>query len=152
MLLTRAPVAARKGRSLPRAAPRLACVKPAASVHPEPGSNSPLLYLVFFFASVCPASRFQFSKGSTETSISLPCFTLLPTSPPKPRSPPLIRDGRRNTGSMSLSCGIISLSSSLPRRPAASRQRLQNYHRLHPRCKHPRHGDPETPLFRHPMH
>ena len=23
-------------------APRLACVKPAASVHPEPGSNSPL--------------------------------------------------------------------------------------------------------------
>ena len=25
-----------------RAAPRLACVKPAASVHPEPGSNSSL--------------------------------------------------------------------------------------------------------------
>ena len=24
-----------------RAAPRLACVRPAASVHPEPGSNSP---------------------------------------------------------------------------------------------------------------
>ena len=24
------------------AAPRLACVKPVASVHPEPGSNSPL--------------------------------------------------------------------------------------------------------------
>ena len=31
------------------AALRLACVKPAASVHPEPGSNSPLLYLVSFF-------------------------------------------------------------------------------------------------------
>ena len=34
----------------PRAAPRLACVKPAASVHPEPGSNSSLyihLYLQF---------------------------------------------------------------------------------------------------------
>ncbi len=32
------------------AAPRLACVKPVASVHPEPGSNSPLLvsYLLFF--------------------------------------------------------------------------------------------------------
>ena len=33
---------------LRRAAPRLACVKPAASVHPEPGSNSSLyihLYL-----------------------------------------------------------------------------------------------------------
>ena len=31
------------------AAPRLACVKPVASVHPEPGSNSSLLYLVFSF-------------------------------------------------------------------------------------------------------
>ena len=29
----------------PRAAPRLACVKPAASVHPEPGSNSSLYNL-----------------------------------------------------------------------------------------------------------
>ena len=33
----------------PPAAPRLACVKPVASVHPEPGSNSSLLYLVFLF-------------------------------------------------------------------------------------------------------
>ena len=31
------------------AAPRLACVKPAASVHPEPGSNSPLLLYLFRF-------------------------------------------------------------------------------------------------------
>ena len=41
-----------------RAAPRLACVKPAASVHPEPGSNSPLLlsYLFRLFSQfVCPA-------------------------------------------------------------------------------------------------
>ena len=28
------------------AAPRLACVKPAASVHPEPGSNSSLYKIV----------------------------------------------------------------------------------------------------------
>ena len=28
--------------SIRHAAPRLACVKPVASVHPEPGSNSPL--------------------------------------------------------------------------------------------------------------
>ena len=35
-LLTRAPVATRS------AAPRLACVRPVASVHPEPGSNSSL--------------------------------------------------------------------------------------------------------------
>ena len=39
-LLTRAPVATNV--LLHRAAPRLACVRPAASVHPEPGSNSPL--------------------------------------------------------------------------------------------------------------
>ena len=39
-LRTLAPVAARV--LLLRAAPRLACVKPAASVHPEPGSNSSL--------------------------------------------------------------------------------------------------------------
>ena len=37
-LLTRAPVATNV--LLHRAAPRLACVKPVASVHPEPGSNS----------------------------------------------------------------------------------------------------------------
>ena len=29
-------------------APRLACVKPIASVHPEPGSNSPLFKLFFY--------------------------------------------------------------------------------------------------------
>ena len=28
------------------AAPRLACLRPAASVHPEPGSNSPCYYLI----------------------------------------------------------------------------------------------------------
>ena len=39
-LRTLAPVAAKV--LLLRAAPRLACVKPAASVHPEPGSNSSL--------------------------------------------------------------------------------------------------------------
>ena len=32
------------------AAPRLACVKPVASVHPEPGSNSSLLKLFYIFA------------------------------------------------------------------------------------------------------
>ena len=45
-LRTLPPVAARV--LLPRAAPRLACVKPAASVHPEPGSNSSLYNLSFF--------------------------------------------------------------------------------------------------------
>ena len=32
------------------AAPRLACVKPVASVHPEPGSNSPLYILSSYFS------------------------------------------------------------------------------------------------------
>ena len=40
VLLTHSPVAGRV--LLPPDAPRLACVKPVASVHPEPGSNSPL--------------------------------------------------------------------------------------------------------------
>ena len=42
VLLTSAPVADSKCCHSP-AAPRLACVKPVASVHPEPGSNSSLL-------------------------------------------------------------------------------------------------------------
>ena len=59
MLLTRAPLAGRGGRSLPPAAARLACVKPAASVHPEPGSNSPLLkYITFFFFSLSVRGRY----------------------------------------------------------------------------------------------
>ena len=40
VLLTRAPVASNV--LLHPDAPRLACVKPVASVHPEPGSNSSL--------------------------------------------------------------------------------------------------------------
>ena len=50
VLLTRAPVAGKSQQADSPVAPRLACVKPVASVHPEPGSNSPLLfiYLVFF--------------------------------------------------------------------------------------------------------
>ncbi len=35
--------------SFPLVTPRLACVKPVASVHPEPGSNSPLYIMSFCF-------------------------------------------------------------------------------------------------------
>ena len=49
VLLTRAPVAGRREQALASAAPRLACVKPVASVHPEPGSNSSLLLILFSF-------------------------------------------------------------------------------------------------------
>ena len=41
-VLTRAPVVS-EVQALP-VTPRLACIRPAASVHPEPGSNSPLFY------------------------------------------------------------------------------------------------------------
>ena len=48
----------------PRAAPRLACVKPAASVHPEPGSNSSLY--IHFISQFDPDNFIlQFLKKST---------------------------------------------------------------------------------------
>ena len=43
VLLTRAPVASFGLQANQTDAPRLACVKPVASVHPEPGSNSRLM-------------------------------------------------------------------------------------------------------------
>ena len=53
--------------SFPPAAPRLACVKPAASVHPEPGSNSPLLNIScdisFFLLCVCRRYRQKTASG-----------------------------------------------------------------------------------------
>ena len=54
-LRTRAPVAGTA--SLPPAAPRLACIKPAASVHPEPGSNSS------WYLSSCLARRASRPRG-----------------------------------------------------------------------------------------
>ena len=51
VLLTRAPVAGSSKQAYYPAAPRLACVKPVASVHPEPGSNSSLLFILFLFIS-----------------------------------------------------------------------------------------------------
>ena len=57
-LRTLPPVAA--SALLHRAAPRLACVKPAASVHPEPGSNSSLY--IHYFSSSTPTTSFLFKK------------------------------------------------------------------------------------------
>ena len=55
MLRTRAPVATKL--LLIRDAPRLACVKPIASVHPEPGSNSSLSIFSIVLCSVCLALK-----------------------------------------------------------------------------------------------
>ena len=48
VLLTRLPLCARKRTA------RLACVKPVASVHPEPGSNSSLYFLIPLRSPECP--------------------------------------------------------------------------------------------------
>ena len=58
------------------AAPRLACVKPAASVHPEPGSNSPLLVMIvsYLFLSClfcCPARLCLFGLRRASGSFDL---------------------------------------------------------------------------------
>ncbi|GAA1902306.1 hypothetical protein GCM10009736_81890 [Actinomadura bangladeshensis] len=45
MLLTRSPLTSEE--QAPRLSARLACVKHAASVRPEPGSNSPLKIMMF---------------------------------------------------------------------------------------------------------
>ena len=44
----------------PRAAPRLACVRPAASVHPEPGSNSSLY--ISCFSKLNPRTLIPFKE------------------------------------------------------------------------------------------
>ena len=49
--------------SSPPAAVQLACVKPAASVHPEPGSNSPLLVIYFYISSSCFVCPGWFKNG-----------------------------------------------------------------------------------------
>ena len=80
------------------AAPRLACVRPVASVHPEPGSNSSL-YLFFFF--IIPSKRHL-----TElTSFSLISCTTLASSIPsmnfslqrRPRGLPVLRKCCKDT-------------------------------------------------------
>ena len=55
---------------LQRAAPRLACVKPAASVHPEPGSNSSLYIL--YFSKLAPDNSllFTYKKGIDALDLS----------------------------------------------------------------------------------
>ena len=61
-LRTRAPVATRA--LLHCAAPRLACVKPVASVHPEPGSNSSLYNFYIDVKPICLLKKVRYlAKG-----------------------------------------------------------------------------------------
>ena len=79
-LRTLPPVAARV--LLPRAAPRLACVKPAASVHPEPGSNSSLyisisLSLTWRFVSLRNWRSRSFCFGTCFLVLSLSILSMI---------------------------------------------------------------------------
>ena len=73
-LRTLPPVAARI--LLSRAAPRLACVKPAASVHPEPGSNSSLY---IHFISQFDPDNFILPKKRINALISFSVLVVLPS-------------------------------------------------------------------------
>ena len=87
--------------SFPRAAPRLACVKPAASVHPEPGSNSPLLFISFqnsfllYFPAPNERDRGLSVSGpdgiyvSKSLLLSLSCGNLVIVLFPRPSQGPL---------------------------------------------------------------
>ena len=74
-LRTLPPVAARI--LLSRAAPRLACVKPAASVHPEPGSNSSLYNT--HISSSTPTTYSSFLKKRINALISFSVLVVLPS-------------------------------------------------------------------------
>ena len=69
-LLTLSPVAVRV--LLLHAAPRLACVKPAASVHPEPGSNSSLY--IFYNSKLVPDALVPIKE--TDARLLLACTFL----------------------------------------------------------------------------
>ena len=75
------------------AAPRLACVKPVASVHPEPGSNSSLylLYSLLYLRSVTwPNWLLSLLFYCTTLASSIPSMNLTKSSPE--RAPfPLLR-------------------------------------------------------------
>ena len=74
VLRTLPPVAARV--LPPRAAPRLACVKPAASVHPEPGSNSSLY--ISYSSSSNPALSISYKEiNALDFCVVGTCFLVL---------------------------------------------------------------------------
>ena len=87
VLLTSAPVAGRAVLPLPPAAPRLACVKPVASVHPEPGSNSSLLIILSSFFTESLRIRdtndhtTRLTRWHVRTSLTY-CFNLFDSKKP----------------------------------------------------------------------
>ena len=117
-LLTRAPVAIIDKKTCLHAAPRLACVKPVASVHPEPGSNSTSYYLFFLFSLRVASS----SNGGTEARRGQ--AFLWPDGPEPTRR--YNRHKRRTAHCFLL---LSSFQRSLPLSPnrLAARKRVQKY-------------------------
>ena len=76
-LRTLPPVAGKVVLLPPPAAPRLACVKPAASVHPEPGSNSSLYNT--HISSSTPTTYSSFLKKRINALISFSVLVVLPS-------------------------------------------------------------------------
>ena len=111
--------------SSPPAAVRLACVKPAASVHPEPGSNSPLLVIYFYIylrnLFVPAVFRMESYLTGNPEFLVFPCLLQFP----EPFGSALLvlwhhvivlnLFGNRSTAGLSSSC------------PVVSRLRMQNY-------------------------
>ncbi len=86
-LLTRSPL------TLPRrrVPVRLACIRHAASVHPEPGSNSPQKMFLSFLRRYVP--KFLFDTGLLVTfQLLRSCLKLTQTRPPVS-----VTDSKRNT-------------------------------------------------------
>ena len=76
---------------------RLACIRPAASVHPEPGSNSSLYYCFdfFFLCSIGPALVLVYAfclylhgTASLRPPMDLSCWLLKLSKNPRLRSAP----------------------------------------------------------------
>ena len=127
-----------EGASSFPAAPRLACVKPAASVHPEPGSNSPLLVYHSFLFSTRWRPPFRMASVCLRPDHP-PCGFCLVTSIDgdfRSVSPCLCLYGPDDVSIRPvLSCGIVVNVLSFCSRVAAcvvSRLRLQNYNRFSP--------------------
>ncbi len=99
-LRTRAPVASNV--LLHPAAPRLACVKPAASVHPEPGSNSSLYELLLFFSTYLTQSVNFMTSYNVISFTRYPSFHLFqcthaPFSKPPRRAPLFLESECKDT-------------------------------------------------------
>ena len=94
-LLTRPPLV-RAPRGAPTA--RLACVRPAASVHPEPGSNSPLDMIVSLLLFFCPGGA-RASRPRARRALASPCPNERRAPGPTPLPPPSSRPESEREGS-----------------------------------------------------